>query len=142
MTFVEYGCHAASISLPSSFSPSVSSGSSSLEKRISSAKPYSTAFFAFIQVSFSMSWLILLRESPVFFWYALMMLAFTSFRVLIAFSISLALPMAMVIGSWTISMATGLIRTRSPAMATTEAADAAIASIFTVIFPLWSQSMV
>ena len=71
-----------------------------------------------------------------------MMLALTSFSVVIAFSMSLALPMAMVIGSWTISMATGLIRTLSPAMAMTDAAEAAMASILTVIFPLCSQSMV
>ena len=69
MTRVEYGCQTASISLPLPSSPSVSLVSDSPpEKRISSAKPSSTAFFAFIQVSFSMSWLILLRESPVFLW--------------------------------------------------------------------------
>ena len=65
-----------------------------------------------------------------------MMLSLTSFKVVIAFSISAAFPMAMVIGSCTISMATGLINTLSPAMATTEAAEAAMASIFTVTLPL------
>ena len=71
-----------------------------------------------------------------------MMDALTSLRVAIAFSISFEFPIAMVMGSWIMSMATGLISTRSPAMATTEAAEAAIESIFTVILPLWSQSMV
>ena len=48
---------------------------------------------------------------------------------------SLAFPMAMVLGSWIISMATGDMRTLFPAMAITEAADAAMASILTVTVP-------
>ena len=64
-----------------------------------------------------------------------MMLSLTSLRVLMAFSMSLAFPMAMVLGSWIISMATGDMRTLFPAMAITEAADAAIASILTVTVP-------
>ena len=71
-----------------------------------------------------------------------MMLSLTSLSVLMAFSMSFALPIAMVIGSWIMSIPTGEISTRSPAMATTDAADAAIASILTVTLPLWSQSMV
>ena len=65
-----------------------------------------------------------------------MMLSLTSLSVAMALSMSLALPMAMVLGSWIISMATGDMRTLLPAIATTEAADAAIASILTVTAPL------
>ena len=55
--------------------------------------------------------------------------------VVIAFSIARALPIAMVMGSWSINIATGDTRTRSPAIATTDAALAAMASIFTVTAP-------
>ena len=65
-----------------------------------------------------------------------MMLSLTSVSTSMAFSMSLVLPIATVLGSWIISMATGLIWTVSPAIATTDAADAAIASILTVILPL------
>ena len=52
-----------------------------------------------------------------------------------AFCISAVLPKAMVMGLWIISMETGLISTRVPAMAITEAAEAAMPSIFTVTLP-------
>ena len=64
-----------------------------------------------------------------------MMLSLTSFSVAIAFSMSLVLPIAMVLGSWIMSMATGDISTLLPAVAITLAAEAAMASIFTVTLP-------
>ncbi len=64
-----------------------------------------------------------------------MMLSFTSSRRALARSISSLSPTAMVEGLWIISMDTGDIYTSLPAMAMTEAADAASPSIFTVTRP-------
>ena len=63
------------------------------------------------------------------------MLSFTLSSVSITFSISLALPMAMVEGSCSIRSAVGDICTTSPAIATTEAAEAAMDAILTVTPP-------
>ena len=65
-----------------------------------------------------------------------MMDSFTSESISMAFCISAWSPQAMVAGLWIISMETGDTRTVSPAMAMTDAADAAMPSIFTVTFPL------
>ena len=59
----------------------------------------------------------------------------TSPSMSMAFCISAVLPKAMVMGLWIISMETGLISTRVPAMAITDAAEAAMPSIFTVTLP-------
>ena len=64
------------------------------------------------------------------------MLSLTSSRSSIAFSISALLPIADVEGSWIIIRAVGAIKVSSPAIATTDAADAAMPSIFTVTLPL------
>ena len=64
-----------------------------------------------------------------------MMLSFTSFSISMALAISLWSPIAMVAGLWIIIMDTGDICTESPAIAMTDAADAAMPSIFTVTFP-------
>ena len=69
-----------------------------------------------------------------------MMDSFTASRSSAAFFISTWSPYAMVAGLWIIIMLTGLIITSSPAIAITEAADAAIPSIFTVTFPGYSES--
>ena len=63
------------------------------------------------------------------------MLSFTSLSVVIAFSISLALPMEIVEGSWIMRSAVGDICTRFPAIATTDAAEAAMLAIRTVTLP-------
>ena len=108
------------------------SGSGLSSKRISSAKPSSTAFFALIHVSSLMSFEILFRESPVFAAYALIMLSLISLSVAIAFSMSLAFPIAIVDGSCTNRSAVGDICTVFPAIAITLAAEAAILAILTV----------
>nr|DAK05374.1 MAG TPA: hypothetical protein [Caudoviricetes sp.] len=56
----------------------------------------------------------------------------TSFNMSMAFCISSVSPMAMVAGLCTIIMATGLMQTFVPAIAMTDAAEAARASILTV----------
>ena len=61
---------------------------------------------------------------------------FTSFSISIAFSRSPWSPMAMVDGLWIMIIPVGLMRTSSPAIAMTEAADAARLSTFTVTCPL------
>ena len=58
--------------------------------------------------------------------------SFTSFKVVIACSMAFAFPIAIVEGSWIMRSAVGLICTLSPAIAMTEAADAAMLAIFTV----------
>ena len=65
-----------------------------------------------------------------------MMLSFTSESISMAFFISPASPITMVAGLWIIIMATGDMSTVVPAMAMTEAADAASPSILTVTLPL------
>lgn len=65
-----------------------------------------------------------------------MMLSFTSASISIAFSISSASPMAIVIGLWIIIMDTGDMSTFVPAIAMTDAADAARPSTLTVTLPL------
>ena len=116
----------------SSGSSSFLSGSCFSSKRITSAKPSSTAFFALIHVSSDMSLLMRFLLSPVFAAYALMMLSLTSFSVAMAFSMSLACPIAIVDGSCTNRSAVGDICTVFPAIAITLAADAAMLAIFTV----------
>ena len=64
-----------------------------------------------------------------------MMLSLTSFSVVMAFSMSRALPIAMVEGSCTISIPVGEIWTRLPAIATTDAAEAAMDAMRTVTLP-------
>ena len=54
----------------------------------------------------------------------------------VAFCISAESPMATVKGLWIIMRAVGAMSTVVPAMATTEAADAAMPSTFTVTLPL------
>lgn len=54
----------------------------------------------------------------------------------IAFCISLVSPIAMVAGLWIIIIATGDTQTVSPAIAITDAAEAAMPSILTVTLPL------
>ena len=54
----------------------------------------------------------------------------------IAFCISAVSPKAMVAGLWIIIMDTGDTHTFVPAIAMTDAADAAMPSILTVTFPL------
>ena len=70
--------------------------------------------------------------SPVFAAYALIMLSLTSFSVAMAFSMSLAFPIAIVDGSCTNRSAVGDICTVFPAIAITLAADAAMLAIFIV----------
>ena len=67
--------------------------------------------------------------------------SFTASRSSIAFFISEWSPHATVAGLWIIIMLTGLIHTSVPAIAMTDAADAASPSIFTVTFPGYSDSM-
>lgn len=59
-----------------------------------------------------------------------------SLKPILAFFISAVSPMAIVAGLWIIIIATGLISTFVPAIAITEAAEAARPSIFTVTLPL------
>ena len=59
----------------------------------------------------------------------------TSSSTAIACSMSFFSPAAMVDGLWIISIPTGLMSVVSPAIATTDAADAAMPWIFTVTFP-------
>jgi len=61
-----------------------------------------------------------------------MMLSLTSESMSMAFCISSLSPIAMVAGLCTMSIATGLMQTLVPAIAMTDAADAASASILTV----------
>ena len=82
------------------------------------------------------------RESPVLSWYALMMDSLTSPSISMAFCISAASPKAMVAGLWIIMHAVGAMSTVVPAIATTDAADAAMPSIFTVTGSLYSMSIV
>ena len=70
-----------------------------------------------------------------------MILSFTSSSISPALCISLLSPMAIVIGLWIIIMPTGDIKTSVPAMAITDAAEAARASTFTRTSPLYSISM-
>lgn len=65
-----------------------------------------------------------------------MMDSFTSSSMAMAFCISAASPIAMVAGLWIISIDTGDTSTLVPAMAMTEAAEAAMPSILTVTLPL------
>ena len=67
--------------------------------------------------------------------------SFTSLSISPAFCISLESPIATVIGLWIIIKLGGDISTVMPAIAMTEAADAASASTFTVTSPLYSTSM-
>ena len=64
------------------------------------------------------------------------MLSLTDSSISMAFCISLWSPKAMVAGLWIIIMETGEISTFVPAIAMTEAAEAAIPSILTVTLPL------
>ena len=70
-----------------------------------------------------------------------MMLSFTLSSISIALCISSALPNAAVKGLWIIIIETGDTYTASPAIAMTEAADAAIPSTLTVTFPSYSLSI-
>ena len=65
-----------------------------------------------------------------------MMLSYTSESMAMAFSISAASPIATVTGLWIIIMDTGDTSTFVPAIAMTEAAEAAMPSILTVTLPL------
>ena len=65
-----------------------------------------------------------------------MMESFTLESISMAFCISSELPNAVVIGLWIISMDTGDTSTFVPDIAMTDAAEAAIPSIFTVTSPL------
>ena len=64
-----------------------------------------------------------------------MMEFFTSSSISMAFCISAEFPIATVEGLWIMIMDTGLTSTVSPAIAMTEAADAARPSILIVTFP-------
>ena len=70
-----------------------------------------------------------------------MMLSLTSSSISMACWNALWSPMATVIGLWIIIMATGDMEILSPAMATTDAAEAAIPSMRTSTFPGYSFSM-
>ena len=70
-----------------------------------------------------------------------MMPSFTSSSISPAFCISLESPIATVMGLWIIIKLGGDISTVVPAIAMTEAAEAASASTFTVTSPLYSMSM-
>ena len=70
-----------------------------------------------------------------------MMLSFISARNVIVRSISCVSPMETVIGLWIINIPKGEISMVDPAIATTDAAEAAIPSIFTATFPLYSMSI-
>ena len=61
-----------------------------------------------------------------------MMESLTLESISMAFCISPVSPMATVMGLWIMSIDTGDMRTLVPAMAMTDAADAAMPSIFTV----------
>ena len=65
-----------------------------------------------------------------------MMLSLTSCSISIAFCISSESPSAAVMGLWINIMDTGDISTLVPAIAITDAAEAAMPSIFTVTLPL------
>ena len=60
----------------------------------------------------------------------------TPSSISMAFAISVWSPNATVAGLWIIIIETGDMSTLSPAIAITDAAEAAIPSIFTVTFPL------
>ena len=72
----------------------------------------------------------------------MMMESFTVSSISIAFCISPLFPVATVMGSWIIMQEVGAISTFVPAMAITDAADAAIPSILTVTSKGYSISMV
>jgi hypothetical protein len=61
-------------------------------------------------------------------------------RARVSFARSAALPRAIDQGSWIISMEPTLMITSSPAMAITDAAEAAMPSTRTVTFALWARS--
>nr|DAG02518.1 MAG TPA: hypothetical protein [Siphoviridae sp. ctneY2] len=65
-----------------------------------------------------------------------MMESFTLPSISMAFCISAESPKAMVMGLWIIIIDTGDIRTLVPAIAITDAAEAAMPSILTVTLPL------
>ena len=62
--------------------------------------------------------------------------SFTSSSISMAFCISPLSPKAMVMGLWIIISAVGAMSTVVPAMAMTDAADAAMPSILTVTLPV------
>ena len=70
-----------------------------------------------------------------------MMDSLTSSSMAMAFCISAASPDAMVAGLWIISIDTGDTSTFVPAIAMTEAAEAAMPSILTVPLPLSAMSI-